>query len=64
MSDMMERNALSSAEGLSLQAETFVQQAMLTSPNVKPIGQISIAHGCVIPSPSSLLCYMPTFSCT
>jgi hypothetical protein len=63
MSDMMERNALSMAEGLSLQVETFVQQAILTSPSVKPIGKINIAHGCVTcPSfSSSLLCYVLTY---
>ncbi|KAJ7938452.1 hypothetical protein B0H13DRAFT_2302009 [Mycena leptocephala] len=48
MSDMMERNALSMAEGLSLQVETFVQQAILTSTSVKPIGKINIAHGSIL----------------
>ncbi|KAJ6554489.1 hypothetical protein B0H19DRAFT_948367 [Mycena capillaripes] len=47
MSDMMERNALSAAEGLSMQAQTCVQQAMIVSPQVQPIGEIKIAHGCV-----------------
>ncbi|KAJ7270658.1 hypothetical protein B0H12DRAFT_1200332 [Mycena haematopus] len=45
VSDMMERNALSSAEGHASQAQIFVQQAMMASPQVQPIGQISIAHG-------------------
>jgi hypothetical protein len=60
---MMERNALSMAEGLSLQVETFVQQAILTSTSVKPIGKINIAHGCVTcPAFSpSLLCYVLTY---
>ncbi|KAF8192770.1 hypothetical protein K438DRAFT_1590143 [Mycena galopus ATCC 62051] len=45
MSDMMERNALSSAEGHASQAQIYVEQAMAASPQVQPIGQISIAHG-------------------
>ncbi|KAJ7756327.1 hypothetical protein B0H16DRAFT_698105 [Mycena metata] len=46
--DMMERNALSSAEGLAMQAATYVQQAMIADPQVQPIGQISIAHGSIM----------------
>jgi hypothetical protein len=45
---MMERNALTSAEGHASQAKMFVQQAMMTSPQVQPMGQITIAHGCVV----------------
>ncbi|KAF7297345.1 hypothetical protein MIND_00967900 [Mycena indigotica] len=48
VSDWMERNALSSAEGLATQAATYVQQAMLASPQVKPIGQITVAHGSIM----------------
>ncbi|KAJ7042945.1 hypothetical protein C8F04DRAFT_57743 [Mycena alexandri] len=46
--DMMERNALSSAEGLAMQAATYVQQAMIADQQVQPIGQISIAHGSIM----------------
>ncbi|KAJ7054704.1 hypothetical protein C8F01DRAFT_1162628 [Mycena amicta] len=48
VSDMMERSALSSAEGFATQAATYVQQARLSSPQVKPIGEITIAHGSII----------------
>ncbi|KAJ7630079.1 hypothetical protein DFH06DRAFT_705926 [Mycena polygramma] len=48
MSDMMERNALSAAEGHSMQAATCVQQAMIASPQVRPIGDIQIAHGSIM----------------
>ncbi|KAF7369822.1 hypothetical protein MVEN_00315100 [Mycena venus] len=48
MSDMMERNALSSAEGYATQAQIFVQQAMMASPQVLPIGEINIAHGSIM----------------
>lgn len=48
MSDMMERNALSNAEGHAMQTGMFVQQAKFTSPQVQPIGEISIAHGYVL----------------
>ncbi|KAJ7161037.1 hypothetical protein C8R46DRAFT_1284951 [Mycena filopes] len=43
--DMMERNALSSAEGFAMQAATYVQQAQIADPQVQPIGEISIARG-------------------
>ncbi|KAJ7699328.1 hypothetical protein B0H17DRAFT_926749 [Mycena rosella] len=45
MTDMMERSELSAAESFAIQTATYVQQAMLASPYVKPIGQINIAHG-------------------
>ncbi|KAJ7751571.1 hypothetical protein B0H14DRAFT_2981176 [Mycena olivaceomarginata] len=45
VTDMMERNALTSAEGHASQAKMFVQQAMMTSPQVQPMGQITIAMG-------------------
>ncbi|KAJ7146180.1 hypothetical protein C8R44DRAFT_598754 [Mycena epipterygia] len=48
MSDMMERNALSAAEGLAGQTAVYVQQAMLASPQVQPIGEINIAHGSIM----------------
>ncbi|KAJ7222228.1 hypothetical protein GGX14DRAFT_428259 [Mycena pura] len=48
LSDMMERNALSNAEGSAQQAATYVQQAMLSSSQVQPIGEISIAHGSIL----------------
>ncbi|KAJ7153434.1 hypothetical protein C8R43DRAFT_885487 [Mycena crocata] len=48
VADMMERNALSAAEGLSNQAATLVQQAMFASPQVQPIGEVRIAHGSII----------------
>jgi len=48
MTDMMERNVLSSAEGYASQAQILVQQAMMASPQVQPIGEISIAHGSIM----------------
>ncbi|KAJ7456998.1 hypothetical protein FB451DRAFT_1047742 [Mycena latifolia] len=48
MSDMMERNALSAAEGMAMRTATYVQQAMLASPQVQPIGEINIAHGSIM----------------
>ncbi|KAJ6578810.1 hypothetical protein DFH09DRAFT_1148375 [Mycena vulgaris] len=48
MADMMERNALSAAEGLAMQANMCVQQARMASPQVLPIGEINIAHGSII----------------
>ncbi|KAJ7092493.1 hypothetical protein B0H15DRAFT_834122 [Mycena belliarum] len=48
LTDMMERNALSQAENMAKQTATYVQQAMLTSPNVQPIGQINIPHGSIM----------------
>ncbi|CAK5271198.1 unnamed protein product [Mycena citricolor] len=48
MSDMMERDALSSAQQSSMRAEMFVQQAQMASRIVGPIGQISIAHGSIL----------------
>ncbi|KAJ6556889.1 hypothetical protein B0H10DRAFT_2241122 [Mycena sp. CBHHK59/15] len=48
MTDMMERNALSAAEALALQAATYVQQAQFASGAVQPIGEISIAHGSIM----------------
>ncbi|KAF7373619.1 hypothetical protein MSAN_00572300 [Mycena sanguinolenta] len=48
MSDMMERNALSSAELRASQAQVFVQQARVASPQVQLIGNITIAHGSII----------------
>ncbi|KAJ7877986.1 hypothetical protein B0H14DRAFT_2712289 [Mycena olivaceomarginata] len=38
VTDMMERNALTSAEGHASQAKMFVQQAMMTSPQVQADG--------------------------
>ncbi|KAJ7800843.1 hypothetical protein B0H14DRAFT_3784728 [Mycena olivaceomarginata] len=38
MSDMMERNALSAAEGQAENAQLLVRQAMMMSPQVQPIG--------------------------
>nr|GAT55409.1 predicted protein [Mycena chlorophos] len=48
VSDMMERSALSSAEGHATTAATCVQQAQIASPHVRPIGDITIAHGSII----------------
>ncbi|KAJ6463531.1 hypothetical protein C8R45DRAFT_522431 [Mycena sanguinolenta] len=48
MSDMMERNALSSAENYANQAQVYVQQARVASPQVQLIGNISIAHGSIL----------------
>jgi len=45
VTDMMERNALTAAEGYASQGKILVQQAMMTSPQVQPMGQITIAHG-------------------
>ncbi|KAJ7454948.1 hypothetical protein B0H11DRAFT_2287781 [Mycena galericulata] len=48
MSDMMERNALSKAEGHAIEARMYVQQANMASPRVQLIGDINIAHGSIM----------------
>ncbi|KAJ7021030.1 hypothetical protein C8F04DRAFT_1050203 [Mycena alexandri] len=48
VTDMMERSALTAAEGHASQAKIFVQQAMMSSPQVQLMGQITIAHGSFI----------------
>lgn len=48
MADMMERNALRSAQMHASQVEGLVDQAMRLSPNVKPVGRVNIAQGSVI----------------
>ncbi|KAJ7146181.1 hypothetical protein C8R44DRAFT_845418 [Mycena epipterygia] len=48
INNIMERNALSVAEGLAGQTAVYVQQAMLASPQVQPIGEINIAHGSIM----------------
>ncbi|KAF9054108.1 hypothetical protein BJ165DRAFT_684302 [Panaeolus papilionaceus] len=45
MADMMERNALRSAQMHASQVEGLVDQAMRLSPNVKPVGRVNIAQG-------------------
>ncbi|KAF7373616.1 hypothetical protein MSAN_00572000 [Mycena sanguinolenta] len=49
LGDMMERESLDNARAQGTRAQTFVQQAMMVSPQVQPIGEISIAHGSVVP---------------
>ncbi|KAJ7024888.1 hypothetical protein C8F04DRAFT_1130131 [Mycena alexandri] len=48
VTDMMERNALTAAQGHASQAKMFVQQAMMSSPQVQLMGQITIGHGSFI----------------
>ncbi|KAF8999853.1 hypothetical protein BDQ17DRAFT_1410589 [Cyathus striatus] len=48
MSDMMERNALRSAQALAYQAENLVDQARRISPQVEPVARVNIAQGSVI----------------
>ncbi|KAJ7456999.1 hypothetical protein FB451DRAFT_1275570 [Mycena latifolia] len=43
----MKRGMLSAAEGLAMQSATNVQQAILASPHVQPVGDINIAHGSI-----------------
>ncbi|KAJ7607339.1 hypothetical protein FB45DRAFT_1040309 [Roridomyces roridus] len=48
MSDMMERDALNTAEGHAKQAAMFVRQAQSVSPYVQPIGEVSVAQGSIL----------------
>jgi len=45
MADMLERNALRSAEVYASQAGMFVDQARRISPNIQFIPQVNIAQG-------------------
>ncbi|KAJ7835926.1 hypothetical protein B0H14DRAFT_2795051 [Mycena olivaceomarginata] len=44
-SDMMERNALTAAEVHATLAQIFIQQAIMASPQVQAIGEITISNG-------------------
>ncbi|KAJ6463524.1 hypothetical protein C8R45DRAFT_841233 [Mycena sanguinolenta] len=48
LSDMMERESLDKAREQATRVQMFVQQAMMVSPQVQPIGEIGIAHGSII----------------
>ncbi|KAJ7835927.1 hypothetical protein B0H14DRAFT_2795062 [Mycena olivaceomarginata] len=48
MTDLMERTALNGAEGDATQARILVEQAVQASPQVQPIGQLTIHHGSII----------------
>jgi hypothetical protein len=43
----MERQELRAAQEEATKAQMFVQQAMVVSPQVQFVGQITIAQGCV-----------------
>ena len=47
MTDLLERNALASAQTSASQVEMLVDQAMRISPAVEPVGRVNIAKGCV-----------------
>jgi hypothetical protein len=47
---MMKDGTLSALQQLDIQSATYIRQAMLVSPEVKPIGKVQIAHRCVVPS--------------
>lgn len=47
MADMMERNALTTAQANASQAEMLVGQAIRASPQVQPVGRVNIARGSV-----------------
>lgn len=45
MTDLLERNALASAQTYASQVEMLVDQAMRISPAVQPVGRVNIAKG-------------------
>ncbi len=47
MADLLERNALASAQTSASQVEMLVDQAMRMSPAVEPVGRVNIAKGYV-----------------
>ncbi|KAF7369820.1 hypothetical protein MVEN_00314900 [Mycena venus] len=46
--DIMERQDLRAAQEKATQAQMFVQQAMMISPQVQPVGEITIAQGSLV----------------
>lgn len=44
---MMERSALSTAQALAVQAQRLVDHARRISPQVEPVGRVTIADGSV-----------------
>ncbi|PPQ95779.1 hypothetical protein CVT26_015919 [Gymnopilus dilepis] len=48
MADMMERNALRSAQANASHVEMLVDQATRISPTVQPVGRVNIAQGAIV----------------
>ncbi|KJA24967.1 hypothetical protein HYPSUDRAFT_65266 [Hypholoma sublateritium FD-334 SS-4] len=48
MTDLLERNALASAQTYASQVEMLVDQAMRMSPAVQPVGRVNIAKGSIV----------------